>query len=119
MGVLQASSLNVRPSPTTRRVFVKVRREKLRKIDTGESKQPESNVTIVASNIRDLAMVQQAIAGNTEAQENLFARHTSKLYRTAFALLRNKQDAEDAVQDALCKAFTRLSGLQGRSSSMT
>ena len=65
------------------------------------------------------AIVQKAIAGDAEAQERLFARHRPKLYRTAVALLRNKEDAEDAVQDGLCKAYTNLRSFQGRSSFST
>lgn len=65
------------------------------------------------------AIVQKAIAGDTEAQERLFARHRPRLYRTAVALLRNKEDAEDAVQDGLCKAYTNLRSFQGRSSFST
>jgi RNA polymerase sigma factor (sigma-70 family) len=65
------------------------------------------------------AIVQKAIAGDTEAQERLFARHRPRLYRTAVALLRNKEDAEDAVQDGLCKAYTHLRSFQGRSSFST
>src|SRR5208337_1173120 len=65
------------------------------------------------------AIVQKAIAGDTEAQEHLFARHRPRLYRTAVALLRNKEDAEDAVQDGLCKAYTHLRSFQGRSSFST
>lgn len=74
-----------------------------------------------AANTRctEWTIVQKAIAGDTEAQERLFARHRPKLYRIALALLRNKEDAEDAVQDGLCKAYTNLRSFQGRSSFST
>jgi RNA polymerase sigma-70 factor (ECF subfamily) len=65
------------------------------------------------------AVVQQAIAGNADAQERLFAGCTRRLYRTVFALLNNKEDAEDALQEGLCKAFTSLRSFQGRSSFST
>lgn len=65
------------------------------------------------------AIVQKAIAGDIEAQEHLFARHRPRLYKTAVALLRNKEDAEDAVQDGLCNAYTHLRSFQGRSSFST
>jgi len=65
------------------------------------------------------AVVQQAIAGNTDAQERLFAPHTRRLYRTVLVLLDNKEDAEDALQEGLCKAFTSLRSFQGRSSFST
>ncbi len=65
------------------------------------------------------AVVQQAIAGNADAQDRLFAGQTHRLYRTVFALLNNKEDAEDALQEGLCKAFTSLRSFQGRSSFST
>lgn len=76
---------------------------------------------VVAPNARsdEWAAVQRAIAGDTAAQEHLFGRHKGRLYRTAFALLRNKEDAEDAVQDGLCQAYISLRSFQGRSSFST
>jgi len=68
---------------------------------------------------KDWALVQQAIAGNGEAQEHLFAPHTRRLYRVVFSMLHNKEDAEDALQDGLCKAYTSLRSFQGRSSFST
>src|SRR5271165_3527038 len=65
------------------------------------------------------ALVQGALAGDSDSLDRLFAAHTAKLYRTAFAMLRNKEDAEDAVQDALCSAYTKLRSFQGRSSFLT
>ena len=61
-------------------------------------------------------LVQQAIAGDSNAFHELFATHKIRLYRTAFTILRNKEDAEDAVQNGLCSAFTKLRSFQGRSS---
>jgi len=65
------------------------------------------------------AAVQRAIAGDPEAQERLFGRHKSRLYRIAFGLLSNREDAEDAVQDGLCQAYFSLHSFQGRSSFTT
>jgi RNA polymerase sigma-70 factor (ECF subfamily) len=117
MGMLQASSFNVRPTPGAHQFLVKAGRERPRRIDSCATKKlnPENSVAQpkVAS---DWAIVQQAIAGGADAQENLFARHTRRLYRAAFAVLRNKEDAEDALQDGLCQAYTNLRSFQGRSS---
>jgi RNA polymerase sigma-70 factor (ECF subfamily) len=63
--------------------------------------------------------VQRAIAGDADSKDRLFATPTAKLYRAAFAVLRNKEDAEDAVQDGLCRAYTKLRSFQGRSSFST
>jgi RNA polymerase sigma-70 factor, ECF subfamily len=67
----------------------------------------------------DQLLVQEAIVKNSEAQARLFATHTPKLYRIAFNVLRNKEDAEDAVQDGWCRAYSKLHTFQGRSSLST
>jgi RNA polymerase sigma-70 factor (ECF subfamily) len=38
---------------------------------------------------------------------------------SAFRILHNKEDAEDAVQDSLCKAYAKLQSFQGRASFST
>lgn len=56
-----------------------------------------------------------ARAGNRPAAEALFQRHRGVAYRVAYRLLGNEQDALDAVQDGLLKAFLGLAEFDGRS----
>lgn len=65
------------------------------------------------------ALVQRATAGDANALELLVAPNLGRLFRVAFAVLRNKEDAEDALQEGLCKAYLGLSSFQGRSSFST
>jgi len=67
----------------------------------------------------DSELVQQAIACDPVAQEQLYRMCTPKLYRAAFAVLRNREDAEDAVQDTWCQAYNHLKSFQGRSAFST
>lgn len=60
-------------------------------------------------------LVRRAVEGDREAQETLFIRYRSRLYRLAFRLLHSKEDAEDAVQDALLSAYRKISTFEGRS----
>jgi RNA polymerase sigma-70 factor, ECF subfamily len=46
---------------------------------------------------------------------SLFAAHSPRLFRTALRLLRSREDAEDALQDALLSAFRNLDKFEGRS----
>jgi len=62
----------------------------------------------------DWHIVQRAIAGDSDALTTLFARDRVRLYRTAFSLLRNKEDAEDALQEGLVAAYVNLKSFQGR-----
>jgi RNA polymerase sigma-70 factor, ECF subfamily len=67
----------------------------------------------------DPELIEQAVAGDSAAQSRLFATHTPRLYRVAFNVLRNKEDAEDAVQDGWCRAYSKLHTFEGRSSFST
>jgi RNA polymerase sigma-70 factor (ECF subfamily) len=67
----------------------------------------------------DWDIIRQAIVGNSEAQERLFKTHTPRLYRTVFAVLRNREDAEDAVQESWCRAYANLDSFEGRAAFST
>ena len=60
-------------------------------------------------------LIQRALAGDPDALSPLFAHYSPRLSRTAFSLLRNKEDAEDALQDGLLSAYLHLDSFQGRS----
>jgi RNA polymerase sigma-70 factor (ECF subfamily) len=55
----------------------------------------------------------------TAAFEEILAHDLTRLYRVAFRLLRNHEDAEDALQEALWKAFLKLPSFRGGSSLST
>jgi RNA polymerase sigma-70 factor, ECF subfamily len=79
---------------------------RLRKLSS-ESKSPPVS--------EEREIVQRAIAGDSEALSTLFARESARLYRTAFAVLRNKQDSEDALQNGLCAVYLHPESFEGRS----
>lgn len=58
---------------------------------------------------------QRAGAVDSEALSALFDRQKGKLYQSAFSVLRNKQDAEDALQDGLLSAYLHLKSFEGKS----
>lgn len=51
-----------------------------------------------------------------DAINDLFTQHYPSSLRTAYRILRAKEDAEDAVQTAYCAAFRRLNQFRGESS---
>ena len=59
----------------------------------------------------DGGLVKRARSGDFHAAEELLARHQNVAYTAALRLLGEKADAEDIAQDALVKAYTRLSEL--------
>jgi RNA polymerase sigma-70 factor, ECF subfamily len=56
----------------------------------------------------DRFLVAEAKSGNGNAFGALYERHRSKIYRIAFRILRNQQDAEDTVQRCFQRAFINL-----------
>jgi RNA polymerase sigma-70 factor (ECF subfamily) len=63
----------------------------------------------------DETLVRLARQGSRSACEELFQRHRGVAFAVAFRLLGNEQDALDAVQDGLLKAFLGLKDFDGRS----
>jgi RNA polymerase sigma-70 factor (ECF subfamily) len=89
----------------------------------GDSRAQElhaSDVNFTSPVVRDdWDLIRQAVLGNPEAQERLFKTQTPRLYRAVFAILRNKEDAEDAVQESWCRAYANLDSFEGRSAFST
>ena len=55
----------------------------------------------------------------TEAFEEMFVASRQKFVATAHAILRNREDAEDAVQNAFLSAYLHLRSFEGRSALRT
>lgn len=53
-------------------------------------------------------LVAQAKSGHPSAFGELYECHQARIYRAAFRILRDRQDAEDAVQNSFQRAFTNL-----------
>lgn len=63
----------------------------------------------------EAALLASAMAGDSGAFESLVMPHWDALLRVTQRILRNREDAEDAVQSALLDAFRNLKRFQGRS----
>jgi len=63
--------------------------------------------------------VARAQSGHRDALEALIQRHQAWIHNIAVRMLYHPQDAEDATQEVLIKALTRLSSFEGRSSFRT
>ena len=67
----------------------------------------------------DAILVARARSGDRTALEELVRRHQRWIYNIAIRMLHHPQDAEDATQEILLKAVTRLSSFEDRSSFRT
>lgn len=64
---------------------------------------------------RDEVLVKEAVSGSEGAFGILFERYGQRMFRIALRILRNREDAEDAVQQAFERAFVHLKAFQGQS----
>ena len=64
-------------------------------------------------------LVQRCQQGELAAFTELFRQQESRVYRLAFTILQNKQDAEDAVQDVFLRIFEQIKKYRGDSSFQT
>jgi RNA polymerase sigma factor (sigma-70 family) len=63
----------------------------------------------------EATLVAAAKSGETAAFGELCERYAKKILRVTHRITRNREDAEDAVQDSLLLAFTHLKDFDGRS----
>jgi RNA polymerase sigma-70 factor (ECF subfamily) len=66
--------------------------------------------------LTDTAAVTKARNGETDAFRVLVERHSRALFRLAFRMTGNQQDAEDVVQESFLRAFRQLSKFDERAS---
>lgn len=57
-------------------------------------------------------IVKKAKNGDCDAFSNLYENYAADLYRFAFFMLGNREDAQDAVQDAALQAYTHIAALK-------
>jgi RNA polymerase sigma-70 factor, ECF subfamily len=73
----------------------------------------QKDSALIASD-NDLALIQDAKQGSITAFEELVRRHERQMFRIAHNLLHNREDAQDAVQEAFLKAFKKLVQFQAK-----
>jgi RNA polymerase sigma factor (sigma-70 family) len=73
----------------------------------------------VVKDIGEASLLAAAKSGEAAALDTLYRAHAEKLFRTVHRITRNREDAEDAVQDSLLRAFLHLKSFDGRSTFST
>ena len=63
----------------------------------------------------ELRLIEKAKKGDLKAFENLVKLHEKNVYNLALKLLKNREDAQDAAQDAFLKAWINLKSYRGES----
>jgi RNA polymerase sigma-70 factor (ECF subfamily) len=62
----------------------------------------------------DRAIIEQVLGGDVEAYSRLVDRHYDRCARIAVRILGNREDAEEALQDAFLRAFRALEDYEDR-----
>lgn len=65
--------------------------------------------------LSECTLVGRAQAGNEEAFTELVKRHSGQIYGLSLNMLRNREDAEDNLQNVLVKAFHHINRFEGNS----
>jgi RNA polymerase sigma-70 factor (ECF subfamily) len=66
--------------------------------------------------LTDAAAVSRARTGDSDAYRVLVERHSRSLFRLAFRMTGNQQDAEDVVQESFMRAYKQLAKFDERAS---
>ena len=65
--------------------------------------------------MNDDFLVSAARSGDTSAFAELYERHSRKVLPRIYRITKNREDAEDAFQDAVMRAFLHVKSFEGRS----
>jgi RNA polymerase sigma-70 factor (ECF subfamily) len=71
------------------------------------------------SDLSDATLVERAQGGETAAFDVLAERYAEKVHRLTYRVLRNEEDAEDALQEAFLSAYRNLGRFEGKSTVST
>ncbi len=67
----------------------------------------------------DDRLVELALDGDSRAFEILMEKHESKMYAVALRMCKNREDAQDCLQDAMLRIYKALPSFKGQSSFST
>lgn len=84
-----------------------------------ESRNEKSCPNQSAERLPERRLLARARGGDSASFELLCAPHRGRLLKTAFKITGNREDAEDAVQDSLMRAFVRINDFREDSSFST
>jgi RNA polymerase sigma-70 factor, ECF subfamily len=78
------------------------------------SSQDEISVKLLATAATDEVLVGAARLGGRPAFAELWERHSSTVFKVAYRITKNRDDAEDVIQEAWMRAYVHLNTFDGR-----
>jgi len=79
----------------------------------------DGNRSVSAPELDDTSLVARAQKGDTQAFDVLAQRYADRVHRLTFKVLRQEEDAEDALQEAFLSAYRNLGKFKGDSAFST
>lgn len=86
---------------------------------TAASTSSADNAPAQRPKFDEAALVRNARRAQEGAFDELWRSHAQKVLRTTYRITRNREDAEDALQDSFLNAFLHIKDFDGRSSFST
>jgi RNA polymerase sigma-70 factor (ECF subfamily) len=77
------------------------------------------NLALDYAGMSDLDLAQCCAGGDDEAVRHLVSSNNQRLFRAAWSILKNRSEAEDALQSCYSKALSAIGTFEGRSSLTT
>lgn len=84
-------------------------------MDQGRRQASKTGTESNPSELSEEQLIKCGLDGDARALDTLFARNIRRLYQTAFRVLGNPEDAEEAVQEGLLSAYRNLPKFEQRS----
>lgn len=78
-----------------------------------------SHPPVSSANVEERTLVDAARSGQQWAFAELCDRHSKRIFNVIYRVTKNREDAEDALQDCMMKAYLHLNQFDGRSSFST
>lgn len=77
------------------------------------------NLALDYGAMQDIELAHYCASGDVAAVRHLVSSNNQRLFRTAWSILRNRHEAEDALQSSYAKALGAIGAFEGRSSLTT
>lgn len=77
------------------------------------------NLALDYGGMADMELARCCAAGDAQAVRHLVSSNNQRLFRTAWSILKNRQEAEDVLQSCYANAFAAIGKFEGRSSLTT
>jgi RNA polymerase sigma-70 factor, ECF subfamily len=77
------------------------------------------NVALDYAAMADIELAHCCASGDAAAVRHLVTTNNQRLFRTAWSILKNRQEAEDVLQSCYAKALAAIGAFEGRSSLTT